>query len=173
MRPGVLANDTDPDGDPLTATQTSSPSNGSLAWGGDGSFTYTPDPGFVGSDGFTYHADAGAASSADVSVTITVTNGAPVAADDVYSIAWSQPLIVSAPGILGNDTDPDGDPLVASIVSGPSNGTLLPNANGSFSYLPDLLFVGTDSFIYAASDGVDHPGDRVHQCRKRGAGRGG
>ncbi len=48
--PGVLANDTDPDGDPLTATQTSGPTNGSLAWGGDGSFTYTPDPGFVGSD---------------------------------------------------------------------------------------------------------------------------
>ena len=153
--PGVLVNDTDPDGDPLTATQTSSPSNGSLVWGGDGSFTYIPDAGFVGSDGFTYHADAGAAASGDVSVTITVTNGAPVPTDDVYSMSWLGLLSVSAPGILGNDTDPDGDPLIASVVSGPSNGTLLPNADGSFSYLPDLLFVGTDSFTYAASDGVD------------------
>ena len=153
--PGVLANDADPDGDPLTATQTSGPTNGSLVWGGDGSFTYTPDPGFVGSDGFTYHADAGAASSGDVSVSITVVNSAPLAVDDVYSIAWSQPLIVSAPGILGNDTDPDGDGLVASIVSGPSDGTLLPAANGSFTYVPNLLFVGTDSFTYTASDGVD------------------
>ena len=152
--PGVLANDTDPDGDPLTATQTSSPTNGSLAWGGDGSFTYTPDPGFVGSDVFSYHADAGAASSGDVSVSITVVNSAPLAADDVYSTATSQPLIVSAPGILGNDTDPDGDGLVASVVSGPSNGTLLPAANGSFTYVPNLLFVGTDSFVYAASDGL-------------------
>ena len=153
--PGVLANDGDPDGDALTATQTSSPSNGSVVWGGDGSFTYTPDPGFVGIDSFSYHASDATASSADVAVTITVTNGAPVPTDDVYSIAWAQPLLVSAPGVLGNDTDPDGDPLTASIVSGPGNGTLLPNANGSFSYVPDLLFVGTDSFTYAASDGVD------------------
>ena len=51
--PGVLANDADPDGDPLTATQVSGPSDGSLIWGGDGSFTYTPDPGFVGIDSFT------------------------------------------------------------------------------------------------------------------------
>ena len=153
--PGVLSNDTDPDGDPLTATQTSGPANGGLIWGADGSFTYTPDPGFVGTDAFSYHANDASASSADTTVTITVTNGAPVPVDDVYSIAWSQPLVVGAPGILGNDTDPDGDALTASVVSGPSNGILLPNANGSFTYVPNLLFIGTDSFTYAASDGLD------------------
>ena len=152
--PGVLANDTDADGDPLTATQTGTPSNGALTWGGDGSFTYTPDPGFVGSDSFNYQANDGTAPSADVTVTITVTNSAPAPVDDVYSSAWSQSLVVPAPGILGNDTDADGDPLTASVVSGPANGLLLPSADGSFTYVPSALFVGTDSFVYAASDGI-------------------
>ncbi len=152
--PGLLANDDDADGDPMTATQTSAPVNGGLVWGGDGSFTYTPDPGFVGDDSFTYHANDASASSGDVTVTITVTNSAPTPSDDAYSTAWAQPLVVAAPGMLDNDTDPDGDSLTASVVSGPSDGTLLPNADGSFTYVPDALFVGTDSFVYAASDGI-------------------
>ncbi|HVL52916.1 MAG TPA: cadherin-like domain-containing protein [Vitreimonas sp.] len=85
--PGVLVNDDDPDGDPLTALQTGSPANGVLLWAGDGSFTYTPDPGFVGTDSFTYQATDGITPSADVAVLIDVTNGAPVAVDDAYSVA--------------------------------------------------------------------------------------
>ena len=58
---GVLANDTDPDGDPLTAALVGSPSNGSLALNADGSFSYQPNEDFVGRDSFTYAANDGSA----------------------------------------------------------------------------------------------------------------
>ena len=64
------------------------------------------------------------------------------------------PLTVAAPGVLGNDTDADGDPLTAVLVSGPAHGTLTLNADGSFTYTPDANYNGPDSFTYKASDGT-------------------
>jgi VCBS repeat-containing protein len=61
---------------------------------------------------------------------------------------------VAAPGVLGNDTDPDADPLTAVLVSGPGHGTLTLNANGSFGYTPNADYAGTDAFSYRASDGA-------------------
>lgn len=151
---GVLGNDSDADGDPLSAALVAGPSNGALAWTGDGAFTYTPAPGFVGADAFVYRADDGVLQSADTTVSISVVNGAPVALDDSYSTAWGQLLTVPAPGFMGNDTDPDGDPLTASIVSLPNRGVLVANADGSFTYLPGPLFVGADAFVYQVTDGL-------------------
>ena len=79
----------------------------------------------------------------------------PVAADDEYSIPQNQVLEVTAPGVLENDTDADGDPLAAQLVSTPANGTLALGANGSFTYTPDSGFYGSDSFSYEANDGAD------------------
>ena len=62
-------------------------------------------------------------------------------------------MSVAAPGVLGNDTDPDGDALTAVLVSGPAHGTLTLNADGSFSYTPDPDYNGPDTFSYHASDG--------------------
>jgi hypothetical protein len=72
--PGVLANDFDEDGDPLTVSTTAvaAPANGVLSLAADGSFTYTPNGGFVGTDGFTYRIDDGTGRTADAAVTITV-----------------------------------------------------------------------------------------------------
>ena len=64
------------------------------------------------------------------------------------------PLNVPAPGVLGSDTDVDGDTLTAVLVADVANGTLTLNANGSFDYLPDLNFNGSDSFTYKANDGA-------------------
>jgi hypothetical protein len=83
-----------------------------------------------------------------------VTNRAPVAPGDAFSTAEDTVLTVPAPGVLGNDTDPDGDPLTAVLVTGPSHGSLTLNANGSFSYTPAADFAGSDSFTYRASDGT-------------------
>jgi hypothetical protein len=60
---------------------------------------------------------------------------------------------VSAPGLLQNDDDPDGDALTAVLDTGPANGTVTVNADGSFTYTPATDFSGTDSFTYVASDG--------------------
>jgi VCBS repeat-containing protein len=84
----------------------------------------------------------------------TVTNRAPTAADDSYSTAEDTPLTVAAPGVLGNDIDPDHDPLSAVLVSGPSHGTLTLNPDGSFTYTPATNYIGGDSFTYRASDGT-------------------
>jgi hypothetical protein len=66
----------------------------------------------------------------------TVTNRAPTAAADAYATAEDTALTVNAPGVLGNDSDPDGDSLHPVLGSGPSHGTLTLNDNGSFSYTP-------------------------------------
>lgn len=77
----------------------------------------------------------------------------PVAADDSYATAENAVLTIDAPGVLGNDSDPDGDPLAAVLVDSPSNGLLTLNPDGSFVYVPGRDFFGTDSFTYEADDG--------------------
>jgi VCBS repeat-containing protein len=84
----------------------------------------------------------------------TSINQAPVAAADAYTTAEDTPLTVAAPGVLGNDSDPDHNPVSAVLVSGPSHGGLTLNAEGSFTYLPAANFSGGDSFTYRASDGT-------------------
>ncbi len=153
---GVLANDTDVEGHPLTTVLVSGPANGSLTLNTNGSFSYTPNANFNGSDSFTYRANDGAASSnlATVIITVNAVNDAPVAAGDSYSTNEDMPLSVAAAGVLANDSDVDGNPLSAVLVSGPTNGSLTLNANGSFSYTPNANFNGTDSFTYRANDGT-------------------
>ncbi len=81
-------------------------------------------------------------------------NTAPVATNDSYSTNEDTALNVSAPGVLGNDTDADSDPLTALLVSGPAHGTLTLNPNGSFIYTPAANYSGADSFSYKANDGT-------------------
>ena len=153
--PGVLANDDDPDGDALTAALDAGPGHGTLTLNPDGSFIYTPESGFSGTDSFTYTANDGTLGSATATVTITVNpvNEAPITVDDTYATDEGVTLSVNAPGVLANDDDPDADTLTAVLVDGVSHGTLTLNPDGSFVYTPDTDFAGTDSFTYRASDG--------------------
>jgi hypothetical protein len=153
---GVLLNDQDVDGDRLTAALVSGPAHGTLAFQSNGAFRYTPNAGFFGTDTFTYKANDGQLDSNVATVTLTVnrtTNQAPVAVNDSYSVNQGTALTVAAPGVLGNDTDADGDPLTAKLVSGPSHGSLTLNADGSFAYTPAGSYSGPDSFTYKANDG--------------------
>jgi VCBS repeat-containing protein len=152
--PGVLGNNTDADGDALTAIEVGGPSHGTLALNSNGSFIYTPIHGYSGPDSFTYKANDGTADSNVATVAIAVTDTPPVASDHRYSVASGAVLDVSAPGVLGNDTDANGDALSAIEVAGPSHGTLALNADGSFSYTPAQGYGGPDSFAYKANDGT-------------------
>jgi len=148
----VLANDTDPDGDELTATLGADVANGELTLDPDGGFTYTPDPDFAGTDSFTYTADDGMGGTDTATVTITVTpaNTLPVANGDTVSTLED---VTATGNLLGNDSDADGDMLTASLVSSAANGTATVMANGDFSYTPDPDYNGPDSFTYAVDDG--------------------
>lgn len=151
--PGVLANDTDPDGGVLTALLSEDVEHGTLSLGSNGSFVYIPDPGFKGLDEFTYSAvDAtGLVSSATVRITV---NHRPVSAGDAYQLNEDATLIVPVhQGVLANDTDEAGHSLTASLVSGPSHGTLSLAPDGSFVYTPFANYFGSDQFTYKPSDG--------------------
>jgi VCBS repeat-containing protein len=157
VAPGVLGNDTDADGDPLTAVLVTGPTHGTLVFNANGSFTYTPTAGYNGPDSFTYRANDGTHNSNTATVNLTVNppaNTPPVANDDNYNTPQDTPLNVAAPGVLGNDTDANGDPLTAVLDAGPTHGTLTLNANGSFSYTPTAGYNGPDSFTYHANDGT-------------------
>ena len=150
---GVLTNDTDGDGDPLTAVLVTDATDGTLTLNSDGSFTYDPDPDFNGTDTFTYVANDGTADSNIATVTITVrpVNDAPLAVDEAYTVNEDEVLDVGAPGVLTNDTDADLDALTAVLATDVTDGTLTLNADGSFRYTPDPDSNGTDTFTYVAT----------------------
>jgi VCBS repeat-containing protein len=92
----------------------------------------------------------------EVTITVNPVNNAPIAADDSYSTDEDNPLFIAAPGVLGNDSDADNDPITAIFDTQPNNGTLLPNPDGSFNYTPSPNFNGTDFFTYLANDGLEN-----------------
>jgi len=155
-KPGLLANDSDLDNDPITAIQTTLPEHGNLTINADGSFSYTPVKDFVGNDFFTYKASDGNLESTPATVSIIVTpppNTPPAAVDDIYSMEQNVTIVVSAPGILANDSDNEGKTLSAEINTRPLYGILNLASDGSFKYTPKTNFSGKDSFSYKAFDG--------------------
>ena len=166
---GLLKNDTDPDHlDVLTVDFFSGTSamGAAVVVNADGSYKYDPTgaaalqalkAGQTASDTFSYtvHDLAGATDTATVTIAVTGVNDAPIAIIDEYSLDEDTILTLSGPGLLANDSDPDsGSTLTALLVSGPTHGALVLNANGSFTYIPEANFNGTDGFVYRANDGL-------------------
>ena len=166
----VLANDTDPDGETLTVASAGTyvGTYGTLTIAADGSYTYTPgagaqalDVGELAQDVFAYAASDGTASdSANLTITVTGLNDAPVAIDDTAATDENSPV---SGNVLANDTDVDGETLTVAnpgIFIG-AYGTLVLAANGSYTYTPGAAAqaltngqTANDVFIYIASDGT-------------------
>lgn len=89
-----------------------------------------------------------------IKVWVAAANRAPIAVNDGYSTANNAKLTVAVPGVLGNDSDPDANPLTAQLQAPPAKGTLVFNSNGSFTYTPNSGVTGADTFTYTASDGT-------------------
>jgi len=155
--PGVMSNDYDPNGDPLTASLVSGPSHAwSFTFNSSGGFSYTPSYHYAGTDSFVYRVSDGQ-STDDATVMLNVYNSGPIATTDSYQTKHDTALNVPAPGVKSNDYDGDGDPITAILVSGPSHAssfTFNSNGNGSFSYAPAYHYVGSDSFTYKVNDGI-------------------
>jgi hypothetical protein len=154
--PGLLANDRDADSDALSvAVVNVSGLRGTLTPYADGHFSFTPTAGFVGTTSFSYTISDGFGGNSTATVAIDVTNRNPIAKADTYTTRPNQTLNVAAPGLLGNDSDPDGDALNVSVLNVTGlKGTITPYADGHFNFTPTTNFAGTTSFTYTISDGV-------------------
>ena len=154
---GVLTNDTDTDGDTLSAQLGESVSSGTLDLNEDGSFTYTPVAGFTGESTFTYFANDGTDNSetaATVTLTVEADPGEPelVAVADAYQTSDDTTLSVDAQnGVLANDTVTD--TATAVLVDDVLTGVLTLNSDGSFTYEPVSGSDGVETFSYFLSDG--------------------
>lgn len=133
----------------------------------DGTLTFTSAPDANGTATITVvlHDNGGTADGGQNTsppqqflINVTAVNDAPAAVHNTYSTNAGTQLNIFLPGVLGNDTDVDGDSLTAVLVSGPANGSLILNPNGSFTYAPAVGFSGTDSFTYRANDGTVNSG---------------
>ncbi|HSL17284.1 MAG TPA: Ig-like domain-containing protein [Methylomirabilota bacterium] len=156
---GVLDNDSDggpPNGAASSAVLVQGPQHdsGAFALNPDGSFSYTPVADYFGGDFFLYQYDDGALVSEPVAAVIRVdpVNDPPSVVDDFYTTPEDVTLNVPAPGVAANDIDVDGDALIVTLLTDVGNGTLTLNANGSFSYTPNLDWFGDDTFTYEVAD---------------------
>jgi len=154
-------NDVDPDGDTLTVTQiVSQPEHGTVKIELDSSVTYTPEPGFVGTDVFEVRIEDGNGGFDTSYVTVVVTptgNRKPDAIDDQYDVTNNQSWTLA---VLANDVDPDGDALFIVDVVQPTKGTVeVQSTGGQVDNARVLIFKpfpgvsGTDTFTYTVSDG--------------------
>lgn len=100
--------------------------------------------------------DGGDVGAFEVQLVCASSNEAPVAVGNNYAMNQDTVLNVAAPGVLGNDTDADGDALTASLVTNVAHGTLVLYANGSYKYTPTAGYAGVDSFTYRANDGEEN-----------------
>lgn len=154
----VLDNDTGggSGGGSLTAVLVGGVSHGSLTLNSDGTFSYTPSSHFAGSDSFTYKDFDGTNYGNTATVSLSVTNIAPTTTADTY-IIYKDSYDTAAEGVdgvLANDFDYNSDSMTASVVTGPSHGSLTLHSDGSFIYTPTAGYLGSDSFTYAATDGI-------------------
>ena len=146
----VLANDSDPNGDPLTVSAVSAPAHGAATTNGT-TVTYTPAANYNGADAFTYQAcdPSRSCDTATVTVQVVPVNDPPVAVPDSATVVKNRTVRIA---VLANDGDPDGDALRVGGVTAPINGTASANADGTVTYTPRNGFVGADRFHYSACD---------------------
>jgi len=150
----VLANDSDPDGDPLTIQSVTTPQLGAAQISGR-QIVYTPAAGLLGTDTFNYTINDGRGGTATATVTVTITpppNAPPIAADDAATTAFATPVMIN---VIANDSDPDGDALTVVAVTQPTGG-LAEIVNNQVTYSPSRAFSGLDTFTYTINDGHGH-----------------
>jgi VCBS repeat-containing protein len=161
--PGVLGNDFDADGDPLTAVLEKGVSSGILTLNADGSFIYEPYQDFNGTDSFTYKANDGSSDSNVATVTITVNSidDEPIAVDDSVTTDEDVPVDID---VLGNDKGLTDTPIglaveippqhgTAEVIEGPIPSNITDMVSGAYvRYTPAANFNGQDSFSYTVTD---------------------
>lgn len=150
----ILGNDFDPQEQPLFITSFTQPANGLLVGNGDGTYTYTPNANFTGDDTFSYTISDGFDGTTTATVTITVgaVNDVAIANNDSFTTSEDAPLAINVSTLLANDADvEDGTPTFLSFTA-PSNGSLVSDAEGSYLYVPNPNFNGSENLTYTVVD---------------------
>lgn len=146
----VLANDSDPENDPITLVSAGQPTHGSTVIE-DGQIRYIPAPNYTGSDSFTYLISSnGGFDEGTVLVTVETGNRAPVAVSDNVQTVEDTAVTFDP---TANDTDGDNDPITLVSVSGETKGTVVINGN-QVTYTPNPNINGLDTLSYTITDGV-------------------
>ena len=163
---GVLANDSDVDGDPLSVTQFTVAGDatvysagqtatiagvGTLQLNADGSYVFSPAANYNGNVPVATYTVSDGTTTSTLTLSVTPANDAPVANDDTATVDEGDTVVIA---VKGNDTDAeDGTPAgVVTIVGAPANGTVTVNANGTVSYVHNGSETSSDSFTYTVTD---------------------
>ncbi|WIM95009.1 Ig-like domain-containing protein [Actinoplanes oblitus] len=145
----VLANDDDPNGDPMTLAAVDPAAHGTVTANADGTVTYLPATGFTGTDAFVYSITDPLGLADSATVTITVRNAPPIAADDAFTALPATPANLS---VLANDSDPNtGQVITVASATTPAQGTLT-LAGGLLTYRANPGAAGMDGFDYVITD---------------------
>ena len=125
-----------------------------------GDFSWTPTEA-QGPGTYTFDVCVSDGSLSDcetITVTVSEVATAPIAVADAYDVLENGTLMVSAPGVLANDSDADipADTLTAILDTTTTHGHLILNADGSFTYTPDAMWSGIDTFTYRVYDGTSY-----------------
>jgi uncharacterized repeat protein (TIGR01451 family) len=145
----VLANDDDPNDDPLTLTAVDAAAHGTATANADGTVTYVPATGFSGTDAFVYSINDPGGLADSATVTITVRNAPPIAADDTFTVL---PVTPDNLPVLANDSDPNtGQAITVASATTPAKGTLT-LAGAVLTYRANPGTAGTDGFDYVITD---------------------
>ncbi|MFM2318092.1 MAG: hypothetical protein RLZZ215_713 [Pseudomonadota bacterium] len=152
----VLANDTDPEQDPLAVKAVTQAANGLVSFTNSG-VVYKPNSGFIGTDSFTYtvNDNFGASATGTVSVNVTAApvstvNRSPVAVADSSTVVIGQTVTLS---VLANDSDPDGDALKIISVKSGQRGSVNISSTGKELIYKAGSRTGSDTLSYTISDG--------------------
>ena len=147
---------TDLDNPTLTYALGAQAANGTVVVNTDGTYTYTPNLNFNGTDSFTFTASDGTIGSNTATVTLTVAavNDAPVAQNGSATATKTR----RSPALVA--TDVESPTLTYALGTQAANGTVVVNTDGTYTYTPNPNFNGTDSFTFTASDGTSAPTPR-------------
>jgi LPXTG-motif cell wall-anchored protein len=139
----------DKDGDRLTYSKISDPSHGTVVVNNDGTWTYTPNKDFSGTDSFKVQVEDGHGGVVTANVTVKV-DTPPIAVNDEAKTNESTTVKID---VLSNDSDLDKDSLSIVSVYQPQHGKVVVNTDGTLSYTPNAGYHGKESFTYTISDG--------------------
>ncbi len=147
----ILANDSDPEGDALTLAILTQPAHGTASIQGNGLVLYSPQPGFSGSDGFTYSITDSGGESDSATVSVTVAPNAVVFSAVADSLGVNEDSWITL-NVLNNDQNPDNLSLNLELQSLPLHGQAQLSQNGELLYTPNSDFYGTDNLTYSLTD---------------------